>query len=574
MVITDSIIEYVADIGLASVADTAKTKKEIADARSKLTDFIQRHKKYNFNCSLQEEIDFQGIADYICGDLIDDVRTRLFGKRKERGLARQMILDRAAYYAQAKTAMSKQRAKNLVGAAIDILAQYYRGKTRPELLLTAAEIEDTIIDELCEQHLELDKKIDSIDSKISESTLLSLDTNMALASQGQLDMVERNVATALKAIDATHKLFPYYGFRFNDQHQFVSVPLTEDAEMRYPPRFEITSKSFFMGDEPLFSLNPETLNRAYRHQIPITFDIVTAKKYLGDVIDPVQHEADELTGTHATLFPPQFSKAMPCNVSIDGEVVLDYLLLRLTEILDDGTIVVANSEQENFNFGVRLAINLATHRLNFSVSPLGPTNAEALKYRMLLRKAGSAASISIKALPRNEVIITAGKLDPVDFDALDSEIEFLQKIVAMEDFFETRLQIPQEISDEDHKTINHLYPMIKDGAYHRQWDRFVFTLSLSDESRKSIEDMQDAIYAWAYSCNVEVELFGQTLRFAMIRRIDQAKIEDLERLKAQAAVLDIGDEIKLKCVSSNDVTPATYTDVFYTEDTEQEFLIS
>ncbi|RKJ60956.1 hypothetical protein D7X33_27225 [Butyricicoccus sp. 1XD8-22] len=86
--------------------------------------------------------------------------------------------------------------------------------------------------------------------------------------------------------------------------------------------------------------------------------------------------------------------------------------------------------------------------------------------------------------------------------------------------------------------------------------------------------MQDAIYAWAYSYNVEVELFGQTLRFAMIRRIDQAKIEDLERLKAQAAVLDIGDEIKLKCVSSNDVTPATYTDVFYTEDTEQEFLIS
>ena len=572
MAITDSIIEHVADIGLAAIADTAKSIKEIADARKKLTDFIQRQEKYNFNCSIQEEIDFQGLSEYICSDLIDDVRVRLFGKRKDRGLARQTIMDKAAYYAQAKTKLSEQRAKNLVGTAIDILALYYRGKAKPELLLTAAEIEDTIIDELGEQHLELEKKIDSIDSKISEIALLSLDKNTALASQGHLDIVERNVATALKAIDSTHRLFPYYGFRLNDQHQFVSVPLTEDAEKRYPPRFEITSKSLFMGDEPLSSLSPEILNRAYRHQIPITFDIVTAKKYLGDVIDPIQHEADELTGSHAVLSPPQFSKALPCNVSIDGEVVVDYLLLRLAEIMDDGTIIVTNNEQENFNFGVRLAINLTTHRLNISVSPSEPTNAEALKYRTLIRKAGSAVTISIKALPQNEVIITAGKLDTVDFDALDLEIEFLQKVIAIEDFFETRFQIPQEISVEDHKIIDYLYSMIKDGAYHKQWDKFQFTLSLSDESRKSIVEMEDTIYAWAYSCNVTAELFGQTLRFAIIRRIDHARIEDIEKLKAQAAVLDNGDEIKLKCVSPNDAIPATYTDVFYTEDTEREFL--
>ena len=154
MAITDSIIEHVADIGLAAIADTAKSIKEIADARKKLTDFIQRQEKYNFNCSIQEEIDFQGLSEYICSDLIDDVRVRLFGKRKDRGLARQTIMDKAAYYAQAKTKLSEQRAKNLVGTAIDILALYYCGKTKPELLLTAAEIEDTIIDELGEQHLE------------------------------------------------------------------------------------------------------------------------------------------------------------------------------------------------------------------------------------------------------------------------------------------------------------------------------------------------------------------------------------------------------------------------------------
>ena len=97
MGITNSIIEHIVDIGLTAITDTIKTKKEIADARRKLVDFIQRQKKYNLNCSLQEEIDFQGVSEYICNNLIDDVRTRLFGKRKDRGLARQLIMNRAAY---------------------------------------------------------------------------------------------------------------------------------------------------------------------------------------------------------------------------------------------------------------------------------------------------------------------------------------------------------------------------------------------------------------------------------------------------------------------------------------------
>ena len=84
--------------------------------------------------------------------------------------------------------------------------------------------------------------------------------------------------------------------------------------------------------------------------------------------------------------------------------------------------------------------------------------------------------------------------------------------------------------------------------------------------------MQDKALALACSYNIEAELFGQTLRFAIIRRIDHAKIEDYEKVKAKLAVLDDGDEIKLKYVPSDDATPATYSDVFYTDDAEREFL--
>lgn len=566
MDILGKISDYVVDIGVDAVKDKIKDSREEAEIRCRLNEFLEREQKYNLNCTLEEEIDFQGLAEYIRGDLLEDVKLRLFGNIIERGRARQSIMDKAACYAQAKTRISDSRARKLVSVSVDILRAFYRKKINRDLKFIAAEIEDTVIGEMTAQNQALTKKIE-------ETSILSIDHNISLIRDGNLDLVERNLSTVLDGISVAHTLPHDFRFDINERRRLVSVPISDDALKRYPHRLRISAESIKMGDTELAGLDARTLSRAYRHQLPISFDVVTARKYLGDILDPAQAVAEDIAGAHIVLYPPSFPEAFPCNISIDGTVAVEYLLLRTKEILDDGTLIVTNDEQKNFNFKVKIRINPISKQFTFSITPTEPTNDELLRYRLFLKKVASAERIAVKALAENVDILSAGKLNPIDFDQLDTEIQFLERIVAIERYFDIAFCIPEELRPEDHLLIHRLYSMIEQGVFQGKRKQFDFTLEVSESSRTSINSMaESASLSLAYSDDVSVTLFDQTIEFPLLRRIDGARIDDPTGLKRKAEVLDDGDEIKLRYIPADQDGFMTYSDVFYPEDNRQNLL--
>lgn len=115
------IIDYVVSLGLEAVKDKVKTEWEAKQVRDRLKNYISRQQKINWSCTREEEIDFGGLTHYIQTDLLDDVQVRLFGNRKERGMARKSIMSKTTCYAQAHTSLSRQRAIWMTETAIDIL---------------------------------------------------------------------------------------------------------------------------------------------------------------------------------------------------------------------------------------------------------------------------------------------------------------------------------------------------------------------------------------------------------------------------------------------------------------------
>lgn len=568
-----TISDCVINIGVSAIKDKIKSAQEEAKVRHRLNDFLVRQHKYNLNCTLEEEIDFQGLADYICGDLLEDVKRRLFGNIIERHVARQSIMEKAAYYAQAKTHISANRARQLVSNSLNILRLFYRKKVNRELKFIAAEIEDTVIDEMTTQHQLLEKKIDDFTKKIDEVSILSIDHNVSLIQAGNMELVEQNLSTFINGISSAHTLPHDFKFGLNERGQLISIPTSDEALKRYPPHFTISAKSVKMGNTTLAKFDDHLFSQAYRHQTPISFDIITAKKYLGEIQDPVQTEAKDMAGAHAILYPRPFPKAFPCNVSIDGIVAVDYLLLRTKEILDDDTVIITNDEQNNFNFRVQIRINPTSNQLSFSVTPSNPTNYESLQYRLFLKKASVATKITVKALAENVEFLSTGKLNPFDFAQLDTEIEFLERIVAIERFFDIAFCIPEELKPEDHLLIHRLYSMIEHGVFQGKRQHFSFTLEVSESSRNSINNMpEDAKFALAYSENVSVVLFGQTIKFPLLREIDGAKIDNLGVLKQKVAVLNDGDNFELRYIPADQDGFMTYSDTFYSEDTQQKLL--
>lgn len=575
MVVKETIVGLIANIGWDAVKEQYKIKQDEKKAREALMDYLARQQKYNFNCSLEEEIDFEGLSEYIRGNLIDDVKKRLFGTKEERGVARQSISDKAAYYAKSKGRLSAQRARHLAVTAVDILRNFYRDKVGRELLLVAAEIEDTIITEMTDQHNEMVDKIEALKKEVENSALLSVDKALTLMNAGKVDVIEKDLSTYFAALSSRHDLNPYYGFAMEGTNLLKSIPLRSDAVELYPPRFEVTATAFKMGGTPVERIDSNTFCRAYRSQIPIEFDIITAKKYLGDVLDPIQNEAKGMFGAHVIMSPPAFPEAFPCSVIVDGDTVVDYLLLRTKKIEEDGTTILTNDEQNNFNFKITLMVNVEKTNLDLKLTPANPSNTELLYYKRFLKKAISAKEISLKSLRHNAVIISSkANLRPSDAETLDAEIEFLERVVAIEEYFQTNLVIPEEITADDHRIIDRLYSMISDGEYCGTCSRIALSFELSPDGRKAINELGDRMGAFAYNANVEVNLFNQKLCFQVLRKIECLRFENFEKLKAKLDVLDDGDTLNVAFISGMEDSDARYSEMFYSEDIDKRLFQS
>lgn len=567
MAVTEKALGLIADIGIAAAKGYLKLRYDEVQAKKMLVDYLTRQEKYNIDCTLEEEIDFEGLAAYIRGSLMDDVQLRLFGTRQERGIARQTIADKAANYAHAETKLSEDRAKHLATTAVEMLRYFYRNHAERGLLYVAAEIEDTIISEVTNQGKEISDKVDALAQEVHDTSLLSIDRNVSLLTAGETDKIEKNLSTLFAGLSENHRLAPYYGFSTTDDLKLKSVPLLPNAEQLYPPHFEITAKAFTMNGTQLPNIDSNALARSYRSQSPIEFDVIAAKKYLGDVLDPFQHEAEKLAGSHVILKPPSFPKAFPCSVLIDGKTEVGYLLLRTKSIKEDGTFIITNDEQNNFKFRVVLEINTSTTTVNVSITPNGPSNAEFLSYKRFLRKAMLTKQIELKALEQNVILISSrNSLAPHDCKDIDGEIEFLEKIVVIEEYFHVTLTVPEKIEVSEQSTIDQLSSMIVNGEYRGTCGSFTMSLKLTKEIRQSLYDIGDRACMFSYDMDTKAELFGQEWTLQIRREINCMRVENYTKVMKLLEALDDGDSMEINFVSGNDDPHIHYSDRIYSED--------
>ncbi len=95
--------EYLAELALDAGKNRFKDKIDEQKLKSALINYIENQQKYNEVCTLAEEIDFQGLVEYIEQNFLDAVNDRIFApSRKDRGQARSSIIAAAIAYSKAK----------------------------------------------------------------------------------------------------------------------------------------------------------------------------------------------------------------------------------------------------------------------------------------------------------------------------------------------------------------------------------------------------------------------------------------------------------------------------------------
>lgn len=145
------IADCIAEIGFEAIKNKAISIKQKQAIRLKIKDFIERQEKINRNCTREEEIDFAGLAKYMCTDLLKDVQILLFGDQKERITSKKTIVDKALLYARTHTNLSDARVNTMIEDVIEILRSFYRSQINSQLKFSFGETIDAVNNSIEEQ---------------------------------------------------------------------------------------------------------------------------------------------------------------------------------------------------------------------------------------------------------------------------------------------------------------------------------------------------------------------------------------------------------------------------------------
>lgn len=140
------------------------------------------------------------------------------------------------------------------------------------------------------------------------------------------------------------------------------------------------------------------------------------------------------------------------------------------------------------------------------------------------------------------------------FASIDEEIDFLDRICAIEDYFNVRLNPAGKISEEEYQSVIHISDLVRKDMVCTTWSEMTFTGILDRHFREELIAMDTELYMFSYVGTGKIELFGASFDFKFMRSFKCAYMVDYEKVKKKAEVLDDGDSIKITFRAGKDNT--------------------
>lgn len=554
-----AVTEYAVGLGLDAAKNHISGKLEEKKLHDALTSYIEHQRKYNEMSAIAEEIDFQGLVEYIRNNFLEVVSTRIFSpSRKERGKARQEIIDAAVSCLKADSPESRRRVGKAIAICLDIIRKFYKKQLSLKDYLIASDIVDAVSEELETSTNTIVAAVDATEKKLlakldEGGSLFSLDKAAKLAESGNIDTVGNGIKKVLDHISISHPYYPDFGYDYRGG-KVVSKPLTTRAEKLYPSRITLTGAVRF-GEKYYNDANGDPLDYAYRHQIPAIMEVTKAVKLLGSKLDPRQDEVAGLIGQTVVAEPPQFPPAFPCSIKVGEQTFFDYVLLRTQEIKDDGTYIVGNKEQGGaLYFEVKFKL-FEQSKPDFRFTMTQGSNREHLKYLRFMSALSKEKDLHIFGLSVGEDFI-AGYINDLDletgFSSIDEEIDFLERICAIEDYFNVTLTPDGEIDQNEYDTVVGISDLVRSDEVKGTWSEVTLTGKIDHNFREKLISMGEETYGFSFIGVTHVQLFGAEFDFRFMRSYKCAQIVDYEKLRRKVEVLDDGDEIKITFRSGDD----------------------
>ena len=236
--------------------------------------------------------------------------------------------------------------------------------------------------------------------------------------------------------------------------------------------------------------------------------------------------------------------------------------MRTKERFEDGTVVFTN-EAQDLPFQITIRANPLTGNVNFTFAITGRSNSHHLKYSRFLKAARSNGRLKVHHLERDknllEVNCTAAESGEY-MERLDSEIAFLENMIAIERYFGITIDIPEHFTSEDVELVHYVADIIQGKEIRNGWTKYETSMTIESRTKENITASMDKPYSLTYVGSATANIFGHNLTYPFIRTLLSVKLENPEKIIRLLEILDEGDDIKMVFIPGSDTVSGEYVD--------------
>lgn len=382
-----------------------------------------------------------------------------------------------------------------------------------------------------------------------------MDEILELARAGKQVEALTKLGVLQRGFGAQHPLYPYWRYDINMDEKGVSirtVATSNEAIKKYPPHGQI---KLSIPDEYKWAKNLNELIRyGYEKQVSIKLNSSGLKMWLGDcLVEEINSESV------VEIIPERFPEPIPMKFAIeDNSFSLDYLEIGLMKI--EGTkLVLSNEKQLNAKVILTIIVDIADisdNKIKIRVADAYTDNVDAnIKVCKFLLNSNNDVLKSLITLNDDRDFITFRQVCVYSENSENLELEaaLLDRLIAIEKYYDVTFKLPEVIYEEDIENIIILEKSMKkesiQGTYN--YVKAQAIINLNSERFKYKKKNKSFMLTTVFD-NVKIELFGQIVTFKK-QNINYYNVvlENEEKIKQKLELADDGDVISLKFVPEN-----------------------
>ena len=194
---------------------------------------------------------------------------------------------------------------------------------------------------------------------------------------------------------------------------------------------------------------------------------------------------------------------------------------------------------------------------------MSPTIFRYAQYLSFLKAAYSNGRVEIHHLEsgNNLLVGKCSETKSGDYiEKLDRVIAFLKNMVTIEQYFNEKIDVPEQVTSEEVELVYYLATLLQGDEIRSNWTKYESSMTIEPHTKERLKLLMDKPHSLTYVGSATANVFGHNLTYLFIRTLCLVKLEKPEKIAKLLDILEEGETFSMAFIPGEETGIGEYVD--------------